>query len=66
MENWDQVEGKVKDVAGDFTGDSSLEREGEAQGLLGDAREKLGDLKDEAEERFGDATSRADDSSTAS
>ena len=72
MENWDQVEGKLKDVAGDVTGDASLEREGEAQGVFGDAREavgdlgdRVGDLKDEAEERFGGATGR-DDSSTPS
>ena len=50
MADWDQVEGKVKEGAGDLTGDEQLEGEGKAQGLLGDVKDKAGDVKDVVED----------------
>jgi uncharacterized protein YjbJ (UPF0337 family) len=51
MANWDQVEGKIKEEAGDLTDDESTEAEGKAQGAWGDAKEKGEDVKEEIEER---------------
>jgi uncharacterized protein YjbJ (UPF0337 family) len=36
----DRIEGRVKEGAGKVTGDEELEREGEAQGAWGDAKDK--------------------------
>jgi uncharacterized protein YjbJ (UPF0337 family) len=48
MADWDQVEGTVKEKAGDLTGDDSMEREGEAQGKWGDAKDTVSDKVDDA------------------
>ena len=42
----DQVSGKVKEVAGKVSGNSHLETEGKAEGLLGKAKEVVADVKD--------------------
>ena len=55
MSNFDEVAGKVKQGVGGLTDDESKEREGELQEGVGGAREKAGDVKDEAEERWEDA-----------
>jgi uncharacterized protein YjbJ (UPF0337 family) len=52
MADWDQVEGKAKETAGDVTGDKDLEAEGEAQGAWGDTKEAAGDLKEAAEDKL--------------
>jgi uncharacterized protein YjbJ (UPF0337 family) len=52
MPDWDQAEGKVKEEAGDITGDKDLEAEGKAQGAWGDAKEAAGDLKEAAEDKW--------------
>jgi uncharacterized protein YjbJ (UPF0337 family) len=39
----DRIEGRVKEGAGKVTGDEELEREGEAQGAWGDAKDKARD-----------------------
>jgi uncharacterized protein YjbJ (UPF0337 family) len=52
MSNWDQVEGEVKEKAGEVTGDESMEREGEAQETWGDVKEKAGDVEDEIRDRL--------------
>jgi uncharacterized protein YjbJ (UPF0337 family) len=48
----DRVEGKVKEVGGKVTGDESLEREGEAQGTWGKAKDKARDVWDDVKDRF--------------
>jgi uncharacterized protein YjbJ (UPF0337 family) len=55
MADWDQVEGKAKETAGEVTGDRDLEAEGEAQGAWGDAKEAAEGLKDAAEDKWEDA-----------
>ena len=55
MANWDQAEGELKEQGGRLTGDEDLEREGEAQGALGDAKDTLDDAKDEAGGAWEDA-----------
>ncbi len=54
MADWDQAEGKVKEEAGDITGDKDLESEGKAQGAFGDVKEAAGDAKDAAEDKWED------------
>jgi uncharacterized protein YjbJ (UPF0337 family) len=57
VSNWDQVEGEAKEKVGDFTEDESLEKEGKAQGALGDVREK----GDEAKEKVEEAADKVED-----
>jgi uncharacterized protein YjbJ (UPF0337 family) len=54
MADWDQAEGKVKEEAGDITGDKDLEAEGRAQGAFGDVKEAAGDATDAAEDKWED------------
>jgi uncharacterized protein YjbJ (UPF0337 family) len=51
-DNWDQVEGEVKEKAGQVTDDESLENEGKAQETWGDVKEKAGDVEDEVRDRL--------------
>ena len=50
MSNWDKVEGEAKEKMGDLTDDESLEKEGKAQGALGDVKEKADEAKEKVEE----------------
>jgi uncharacterized protein YjbJ (UPF0337 family) len=43
------MRGKIKEAAGDVTDDDSLRREGKIDHASGSAKEKVGDLKDKAE-----------------
>lgn len=52
----DQATGKVKEVAGNVTGNEELEAKGKAEGLLGKAKEALGDAKDAVAEKVSDVT----------
>ena len=53
MGEWqDKIEGKLKQGEGELTDDELRERQGEGQELVGEARGKLDDVKDEAEKRF--------------
>ena len=54
MADWDQVEGTVKEKAGDLTGDESTENEGKAQGAFGDAKDAVGDKVDDAVDKVRD------------
>ena len=45
-----QAKGRVKQAAGDLTGDDDLRREGKVDESAGKAKDKLGDLKDKAED----------------
>ena len=58
MADYDEVEGKVKEEAGDLTGDEGMEREGQAQGAWGDAKDKAGDAKDEVQDKAEDVKDR--------
>ena len=51
-DNWDQVEGEVKEKTGQVTDDESLENEGKAQETWGDVKEKAGDVEDEVRDRL--------------
>jgi uncharacterized protein YjbJ (UPF0337 family) len=46
----DRIEGRVKEGAGKVTGDEELEREGEAQGAWGDAKDKARDAWEDAKD----------------
>ena len=46
----EQVKGKLKEAAGDITDDDSLRNEGKVDHASGTAKEKIGDLKDKAEQ----------------
>lgn len=45
----DQVRGKVKETAGDVTGDKSMKAEGILEQVIGKAKEVTSDIKDAAE-----------------
>ncbi|MGH3082838.1 MAG: CsbD family protein [Gaiellaceae bacterium] len=49
MSNWDKVEGEAKEKVGELTDDESLEKEGKAQGALGDVKEKADEAKEKVE-----------------
>ncbi|MDO8308675.1 MAG: CsbD family protein [Actinomycetota bacterium] len=48
--NSDQAKGKVKEAAGDLTGNEKLQREGKADQAAGDVKEFVGKVGDKAEE----------------
>jgi uncharacterized protein YjbJ (UPF0337 family) len=48
--NADQAKGKVKEAAGDLTGNDKLKNEGKADQRAGDAKEFVNDVADKAEE----------------
>ena len=56
----DRIEGRVKEGAGEVTGDDELKREGEAQGAFGDAKDKARDAWDDAKDAAGDAKDAVD------
>jgi uncharacterized protein YjbJ (UPF0337 family) len=51
----DQVKGKVKDAAGDLTGDKRLDIEGKADQVKGKAQADLGDAKERAKRKIDKA-----------
>jgi uncharacterized protein YjbJ (UPF0337 family) len=52
--NPDDVQGRIKEAAGDLTGDEDLQREGEADQASGKAKE----LIDDAADKLKDAVDR--------
>jgi uncharacterized protein YjbJ (UPF0337 family) len=54
----DQVKGRVKQAAGDLTGDRDLKREGQADEAAGGLKEKVGKAKDWVNDKIDDATDR--------
>jgi uncharacterized protein YjbJ (UPF0337 family) len=46
----DQAKGRVKQAAGDLTGNDDLEREGELDETAGQAKEFIGDAKESLED----------------
>jgi uncharacterized protein YjbJ (UPF0337 family) len=55
-ENLDDAKGRVKEAAGDLTGDEELQREGKIDQATGTAKEKVG----EAAEKVKDVASGDD------
>jgi uncharacterized protein YjbJ (UPF0337 family) len=49
-EKSDQVKGRVKEAVGDLTDDHDLKREGQADRLAGEVKEKVGDVKAKIED----------------
>jgi uncharacterized protein YjbJ (UPF0337 family) len=56
----DRIEGRVKEGAGEVTGDEELQREGEAQGAWGDAKDKARDAADDVKDAAEDAKDAVD------
>lgn len=50
MTNADDIKGRVKEAAGDLTGNERLEREGKADQLAGKAKELIDDAKDKVDD----------------
>jgi len=48
--NSDQAKGRVKEAAGDLTGNEKLKSEGKADQAAGDAKERVRDVADKAED----------------
>lgn len=59
-EQMDRAKGRAKEAAGDLTGDRDLQREGKADRMGGDIKEKVGKVADKA----GDAVDRVKDAVT--
>jgi uncharacterized protein YjbJ (UPF0337 family) len=49
-ENLDDAKGRVKEAAGDLTGDKDLKREGKIDQATSDVKEKVGDAADKAKD----------------
>jgi uncharacterized protein YjbJ (UPF0337 family) len=49
-ENLDDAKGRVKEAAGDLTGDEELQREGKIDQATGTAKEKVGEAADKVKE----------------
>ncbi len=56
MSNTDEAKGRLKEAAGDLTGDDDLKREGKVDRAEGTAKEKL----DEAADKVKDAVTSDD------
>jgi uncharacterized protein YjbJ (UPF0337 family) len=48
--NSDQAKGRVKEAAGDLTGNDKLKREGKADQAAGDVKEFVSDVSDKVED----------------
>jgi uncharacterized protein YjbJ (UPF0337 family) len=49
----DDAKGRVKEAAGDLTGDSDLKREGKVDKAAGKAKDAVGDAADKAKDVVG-------------
>lgn len=50
MPNADEVEGRMKEAAGDLTGDEDLQREGKIDQASGKVKEKIDDAAESAKD----------------
>jgi uncharacterized protein YjbJ (UPF0337 family) len=57
-EKIDQAKGRAKEAAGDLTDDDSLRREGKADRVGGEIKEKVGDAVDKVKEKVDDVVHR--------
>ncbi len=53
MAKGDELKGRVKEAAGDLTGDDDLQREGKVDQAAGTVKEKVGDAADKVKETVG-------------
>ena len=51
--NTDDLKGRVKEAAGDLTGDKDLQREGKVDQAAGAAKDKVGDAADAVKDVVG-------------
>jgi uncharacterized protein YjbJ (UPF0337 family) len=56
----DQAKGRVKQAAGDLTGDDDLRREGKVDEMAGKLKDKVDDAKDKVEDAIDRARGKAD------
>ena len=59
MSDLEQAKGRVKQAAGDLTGDDDLRREGKVDEKAGKAKEVVGDLKDKVEDVIDNVKDKA-------
>lgn len=50
MPNEDDLKGRVKEAAGDLTGDKDLQREGQVDQATGKVKDKVDDVADKAKD----------------
>ena len=50
MANLDDAKGRVKEAAGDISGNKDLENEGKVDQVVGDVKEKLGNVADKVKD----------------
>ncbi|MCU1484720.1 MAG: CsbD family protein [Actinomycetia bacterium] len=50
MANMDEAKGRVKEAAGDLTGDKDLKNEGKVDKAAGSVKEKVGDAADKVKD----------------
>ena len=48
--NTDEAKGRIKEAAGDLTGDKDLQRDGKKDQLVGKVKDKLDDAKDKVDD----------------
>ena len=51
-EKADQAKGRVKEAAGDLTGDDDMKREGKVERASGEVKEKVGDAVDKVKDKL--------------
>jgi len=54
----DQAKGRVKEAAGDLTGDKDLKKEGRVERTAGETKEKVGDAVDAVKDKVKDVLDR--------
>lgn len=54
----DQAKGRIKEAAGDLTGDDDLKKEGKVERVAGEAKEKVGDAVDAVKDKVKDVLDR--------
>ena len=52
MANMDEAKGRVKEAAGDLTGDQDLKNEGKVDKAAGSVKETVGDMADKVKDVF--------------
>ena len=58
MTNTDETKGRLKEAAGDLTGDKDLKREGKVDRATGAAKDKLDDAADAVKDKVGSKSDR--------
>jgi uncharacterized protein YjbJ (UPF0337 family) len=59
-DKFDEMKGRTKEAAGALTDDDDLKREGKADQAAGNAKEKIGDAADWAEEKVDNVKDKID------